>query len=391
MTQSLNLYIHIPFCATKCFYCAFFSQEGQEKWINPYVNALLREIELTGKTAQNWQIKTIYIGGGTPSLIPAEKIGAILRAIQEHFVVDSLAEITIEANPESITDEKLLAYHEVGCNRLSIGLQAWQSRLLTDMNRPYQIADFEKIIQKVQQGPIKNFNLDLIFGLPNQSLVDWRESLTNTIACHPKHISCYSLELDNHSKFGRLWKSGKFNSASTTIDRQMYSLTTKLLSESGYLQYEISNFAQPGFECQHNLAFWHNQPYLGLGAGAESYWQGKGWQNIANLRQYCESLKQSLLPRQAIISEKKMEKAQAELALGLRLTTGISLQDFRQKYHTDLIEWLQPSLKNLMAKKLLINNDTHLRLSSKGKDVINQVLIELLSATETKTMMPIVS
>ncbi len=382
MSQPLSLYLHIPFCATKCYYCAFFSQEGQEKWIEPYVKAIIREIELTAPSAAQWLIQTIYIGGGTPSLLPAEMLAKIITAVKKNFIILADAEFTIEANPESIAAEKLEAYFAVGCNRLSIGLQAWQSRLLTDLNRPYQIADFERIIQLVQNGPIKNFNLDLIFGLPKQSLEDWRESLTNTIACNPNHISCYSLELDNQSHFGRLWKRGKFSTAKPALDRQMHDLTVELLSKAGYDQYEISNFAKPGFACRHNTAFWHNQPYLGIGAGAESYWQGKSWQNVANLRQYCEALNSGKLARQPATTESTDDRAQAGLVLGLRLSQGISIKEFHTNYSLQLAEWLQPALQKLIAEKLITLTGTHLRLTKTGKNLINHVVVELLSVTQ---------
>lgn len=381
MPQPLHLYVHIPFCATKCFYCAFFSQEGQEKWIEPYVAALIKEIKLTSETIKNHQVVTLYFGGGTPSLLPAKLLAEIITTIRGNFAIAPDAEITIEANPESITAEKLATYHQAGCTRLSIGLQAWQSRLLTELNRPYQIADFQRVIEIVKNSPLKNFNLDLIFGLPNQTLADWQESVTNTIACQPNHISCYSLELDNSSKFGRLWQQGKLKIPKSTLDRQMYEFAKKTLHQAGYQQYEISNFATVGNESQHNLAFWHNQPYLGLGAGAESYWQGQSWQNVANISQYCKLLSEQILPRHTITTETKLERAQAGLVLGLRLHEGIFIPEFAGMYGKDLVDWLSPALTKLVKNRSLAIVSNRLRLTEVGKNIINQVLVELLSST----------
>jgi len=381
MRTPLHLYVHIPFCATKCFYCAFFSQEGQEKWIEPYVESLIKEIELISATTKDCEVITLYIGGGTPSLLPANLLSKIITVIRKNFAVAIDAEVTIEANPESITADKLVTYHRVGCNRLSIGLQAWQSRLLTELNRPYQIADFQRVIQIVQASPIKNFNLDLIFGLPNQTLVDWQESVTNTIACKPQHISCYSLELDNSSKFGRLWQRGKLKIPKSSLDRQMYKLAKTLLQKAGYQQYEISNFAKVGKECQHNVAFWHNQPYLGLGAGAESYWQGQSWQNVANISQYCKLLGEHKLPRHTITTENTLERAQAGLVLGLRLHKGIPIPEYKKNYGIDLVSWLSPALKKLLKNHSVEIISNQLRLTDHGKNIINQVLVELLSST----------
>lgn len=381
MPQPLHLYVHIPFCATKCFYCAFFSQEGQEKWIEPYVESLIKEIQRTSASVKDYQIVTLYFGGGTPSLLSAELLTKIIASIRENFAIAPDVEITIEANPESITAKKLASYYEAGCTRLSIGLQAWQSRLLTELNRPYQIADFQRVIEIVKSSPLKNFNLDLIFGLPNQTLADWQESVTNTIACRPNHISCYSLELDNSSKFGRLWQQGKLKIPKSSLDRQMYEFAKKTLHQAGYQQYEISNFATVGNESQHNLAFWHNKPYLGLGAGAESYWQGQSWQNVANISQYCKLLSEQILPRHTITTETKLERAQAGLVFGLRLHKGISIPEFADIYGIDLVDWLSPALTKLLNNHSLKIVSNRLRLTNTGKNIINQVLVELLSST----------
>ncbi len=375
----LNLYIHIPFCAQKCHYCAFFSLAGQEKYIPVYCQVLEKEISLQAGMLKKHSIKTIYFGGGTPSLIPASLIKKILQKISSVCEIEDNTEISLEANPESITAEKITIYANAGINRLSIGVQAWQPHILAELNRPYQITDFERIIKLLQNSSINNYNLDLMFGLPNQTLDELRESLQRTIGCHPTHISCYSLELDNHSRFGRLAAAGKLSPSTSKLDRQMYQLTVRTLESAGYKQYEISNFAKPGFECQHNLNFWKNQSYLGLGAGAESYVDGISWQNRAHIGNYISELDSDRLPKTLITTSTESEQLIQTIVLGLRLNDGIDVEMINQKFYLNLALKCKNSLEKLNSADLLMVTPKKWQLTNRGKDVIDQVAASLAS------------
>lgn len=373
----INLYLHLPFCASKCHYCAFFSQAGQEKFIPEYVSALETEIKLYAKRLTDYRIVTIYFGGGTPSLLPAEMIARILATIRANLHVAIDAEISLEANPESITKAKLAEYQRAGINRLSIGLQSWQPTMLMFLNRPSPLADFERVVSLVKQSGISNFSLDLMFGLPNQTLADWQYSLTKTIACQPTHISCYSLELDNHSRFGRLAAAGQLKPTTAKVDRAMYELAKKMLIDAGYQQYEISNFARPGFACEHNLNFWQGGEYLGLGAGAESYWQQQSWTNVSHLQQYIDCLHDGKLPVTNLATVPINEQILQAIALGLRTTVGVNLRKINQQFKLDLASKCRASLQQLQDDNLLIITDDCWRLTDAGQNVIDQIIVKL--------------
>lgn len=373
--QPLSLYIHIPFCNVKCKYCAFYTLPKQNTKFRTYFEALFKEIELVATELQPFSIKTIYIGGGTPSLVNPVWIKELLERIYASCTIDPDIEVTMEANPESITTPKLEVYRQTPINRLSIGLQAWQDHLLRYLGRTYQNKDFTKRIDLVKQAGFTNFNIDLIFGIPNQTMADWRESLDQVIALNPNHLSCYSLELDNNSFFGVLYKKGRFTPVKESLDRAMYRVTKRKLIQAGYDHYEISNFARKGYECQHNLQFWQGISYLGLGAGAHSFINETHFHNIEDLDRYMAMLAHAELPRVDQLRLSEQEVIIEKLIIGLRLNQGVEIDSFNRRFNVDLMQVFAPQLTYLLTHKLISTTANRLRLTSKGQDLENQVAL----------------
>jgi oxygen-independent coproporphyrinogen-3 oxidase len=362
----MNLYLHFPFCQQKCFYCDFISLSNQEHLIDEYCQNLIKEIEIYGKKFEHIGIDTIYLGGGTPSIVDSKNLEKIIKAIRENFQVNEKAEITIEANPDSLSKEKLKKYLEIGINRLSIGVQAWQNDLLKLIGRTYKIEVFTQAYKWAREVGFKNINLDLIFALPTQTKKQWQESLTQIIALDPEHIACYSLEWDNNSIFGNQQRNNKIKKATDNLDRQMYRLACKYLEKAGYHQYEISNFSKKGFVCQHNADFWKSKNYLGLGVAAISKIDNKTWQNQKNIKLYCQKLEQNQLAIEKVETINKKDQLASSISLALRTNEGIDKKILKTK-----------NLQNLIDIKLIKENKEKIHLTTKGKDLLNYILLEL--------------
>lgn len=378
MKTMTSLYIHIPFCQQKCNYCSFFSQIRSQNCIELYLKALEKEINSYKNKLKDFQISTIYFGGGTPSLISATDIERLLNLCRQNFNFTNDIEISLEANPESLTFEKLTAYKKMGINRLSIGLQAWQNRLLKYLGRTYQNQDFKEIISLVKQVGFENFNIDLIFGIPKQTFKDWQESLQEAVKLSPTHISCYSLELDNDSAWGKLYKLDKFKAMDEKLDRQMYHFARKFLKQNGFSQYEISNFAKKDFKCQYNLQFWQYNQYIGLGAGASSFFGNKRWQNIASIEDYIKKFQDKEEAGINLLKTCHKREIKEALMLSLRLTSGINISEFNNKFKIDLLKIYGMIIEKLVKDKLLAISKNNLKLTRKGLDLSNLVIVELL-------------
>lgn len=362
----MNFYFHFPFCKQKCFYCDFFSLSNQEKSINVYCQALIKEIEIYHQKFGDLTAETIYFGGGTPSIIDSEQLATIMAAIKNRFSFNEQTEITIETNPDSLDEEKLEKYLQIGINRLSIGLQAWQNSLLQTIGRTHSLETFLQKYELARKVGFKNINIDLIFALPTQSKAQWQETLENVIKLQPEHIACYSLEWDNNSRFANQLKTGHLKMASESLDRQMYHLACLQLKKAHYQQYEISNFAKIGHECQHNLDFWQNKDYLGFGASAVSRASDKTWQNLANIRAYTQKLTQNQLAIKKIESIDEKNKLINQISLALRTNRGVEKKLLNEV-----------KLQNLIENKLLKKEKNFIFLTTKGKDLLNQILLEL--------------
>jgi oxygen-independent coproporphyrinogen-3 oxidase len=312
--KKVGLYIHVPFCRSKCYYCDFNSFPHKDSLIPAYFDALEREIyEYAEKIQQN----TVFIGGGTPSYIDACFIKQVLKACNQNFNICSCAEITIEANPGTLCEKKLESYRESGINRISIGLQAWQEKLLKRLGRTHTLDDYIQNFRLARKEGFDNINTDLIFGIPGQTTEEWRETIENVSNMGVEHISCYSLKIEDGTIFGEMLSRGQLAPMEDEQDREMYYLTKEILGKAGYKHYEISNFAKPDYECKHNLIYWKPQPYVGIGAGAHSYLEGKRFNNIYNPEKYIECIKKGGISKENIEFIDRSEAISEYMILGL--------------------------------------------------------------------------
>ena len=354
-----SLYVHIPFCTQKCLYCDFNSYSGKENLIEEYIIALKKEIQSYNLNS----FETIYFGGGTPSIIQAEYIKEIMS------LVSCQDEVTLELNPGTIDEEKLKIYKEAGVNRLSIGLQATQNSILKEIGRIHTLEEFDMAYKMARKVGFENINVDLMFGLPNQSLKDVEESLEYIIKINPEHISCYSLILHND-----IFK----NLPDEDEEREMYYLIIQKLKEAGYLHYEISNFAKPGKESRHNLCYWNQQEYIGAGAGASSYVNGKRYTNELNIEKYINKVNQNNQWYEIEEVQNEEEKIREYMILKLRLLEGVNIAEAYEKFGVDVYKKFEKEIKKLVGKGLLEEAEDNIRLTKKGLDYANIVWEEFI-------------
>lgn len=377
MENELGLYVHIPFCKKKCDYCDFASFAEKENLINDYIESLLKEINF--KRVKNKKIKTIYLGGGTPSYIEEEYIQEILQTIKENFIVEKNAEITIEVNPGTVTLKKLQTYKALGINRLSIGLQAAQNAILKEIGRIHTYEEFLKTYQDARK-IFDNINVDLMLALPTQTIKDLQESLEKIVKLNPEHISVYSLILEEGTILYNKEASGKLKLPSEKTERQMYWNTKKYLEKNNYIHYEISNFAKAGYESKHNMDCWNQKEYLGVGLGASSYINKKRFSNITNLNKYIENIQNNEFKKNIILEEEQDEISQMNefILLGLRKIDGISKTEFYDKFKVDVYEKFGEKFKKLEKLNLITCDNTKIKLTSKGLDLANIVWEEFI-------------
>ena len=352
-----SLYIHIPFCKQKCLYCDFNSYSNADKLINDYVIALKNEIQSYSFNAY----KTIYFGGGTPSYIDEKHIIDILNCLD----YKKAEEITIEVNPGTVTKEKLSSYIENGINRLSIGLQATQDSILKEIGRIHTLEDFEKTYIMAREVGFENISVDLMFGLPDQTLKDVEESLDFIIKINPEHVSCYSLIL-HENIFNNLPEDEE--------EREMYYLIINKLKEAGYEHYEISNFAKPGYESKHNLVYWNQGEYVGAGAGASSYIDNKRYTNVANINKYIANYEDRTIEE----VQNEDDKEREYIILKLRLIDGINIEEMNEKFNINVCEKYKEQIEKMEKLELLEIINGKIRLTSKGLDLANIVWEEFL-------------
>lgn len=376
--SEISLYIHIPFCKSKCHYCDFNSYEGKENLIPAYINALKREICIYGEGLKEYSIGTVYIGGGTPSLLDTQYLCDLMDTCMSNFSISRNAEITIESNPGTLTRDKLFLYKDSGINRISIGLQAWQDSLLEKIGRIHKVSDFIENFELAREAGFKDINVDLIFGLPQQTFNDWVETVGNVMVLGPSHISCYSLKIEEGTLFGRMAASGDLAETDDEIDRNMYKYVIEKASENKYMHYEISNFAKPGFKCRHNLRYWYAEEYIGIGAGAHSYFKGVRFNNVYSIEDYISSIFKQEVPvenRQIIDNEESMAEY---MMLGLRLTGGVEAGMFQKRYGEDMFDIFAGQVEKLVKRRLISVEGERIRLTRLGLDLANQVFMEFI-------------
>lgn len=375
-TASMEIYIHIPFCAKKCEYCDFLSGPAGGKEQRAYVQALLKEIR-AAEEGQGRSVSSIFIGGGTPSLLKEDLLGSILNEIYKKFNLEPGAEISIEVNPGTVSSKKLEAYRRMGINRLSIGLQSTDDRELKTLGRLHNYAQFLETYQAAGNAGFDNINIDLMSALPDQTYEGWVANLRRTAELSPAHISAYSLIIEEGTPFAMR----ELNLPDEETEYRMYEDTAAILEEYGYEQYEISNYAKKGRRCRHNVGYWTRCDYLGLGLGAASLWGKKRFSNTADMEEY---LRNSAFPGRIRLMEPVLsrEDEMAEfMFLGLRMTEGVSEAAFRQGFGVEMREIYGEVLKKYTGMELLEEKDGWIFLTRKGIHVSNSVMSDFLLET----------
>lgn len=377
--KPLGLYLHIPFCVQKCRYCDFLSGKGSREEMEEYVGALVREICAYRKI--DFEVQTIYFGGGTPSILPAEAIVRCLEAVRETFTVAETAEITLEMNPGTVTREKLKTYKQAGINRLSIGLQSVREDELKLLGRIHTFAQFQDCFTMAREEGFQNISVDLISGLPGQTKEAFLESLDAVKSLGAEHISVYSLIIEEGTPFYELYGeegSRREELISEESDREFYELTKQELAKAGYIRYEFSNYARQGFESRHNSSYWTGVDYLGFGLGASSYFLGERFHNTENRQEYIENADNLKKIRQDVQKLSKEERMEEFMFLGLRLCRGISKAEFEKKFGIAIEEVYGNVLKKQFELGTLAEDNDRIALTDFGIDVSNQVLAEFL-------------
>lgn len=381
--QDIGIYVHIPFCKQKCYYCDFYSEAKKESWVPRYIKSLLNEIEQEAKkNAQEAMlvVKTIYIGGGTPSYIESSYIMQILQEIYTKFEIAQNAEITIEVNPGSVTLEKLEDYKKVGINRLSIGLQSTHNHLLQMIGRIHNYYDFIDAYHFAKEAGFENINVDLMIGLPNQTLIELQDSLEEIISLEPQHIAIYSLIVEEETYLQKQLQEGILQLPKEELERKMYWQAKQILEENGYIHYEISNFSKPGFQSQHNLDCWRQKEYLGFGAGAHSYINHMRYSNIDSLKIYIQNWEKRSPEKNKILHEKQtmIEKQKEYMLLSLRKLEGVCISEFKSKFVANPIYLYHNELEKLTKQGLVQIEEDMIKLTNKGIDLANIVWQEFV-------------
>lgn len=395
LRESVSLYLHIPFCHVKCHYCDFNSYAGMLGWRERYVEALAREIALAGRRArpnegQARRCRTVFFGGGTPSLLTAAEVARLVDAARAAFALDADAEITLEANPGALERGHMGELRAAGINRLSMGAQSFDPALLRWMGRIHTADEIGEAVNAARAANFTNINLDFIFALPGQSLELWSETLGRALDIRPEHLSLYSLIVEEDTPLHRWVAEGRVRPADDDTAADMYELAERRLAEAGYAQYEISNWALPGHACQHNLTYWHNLPYIGLGAGAHGWYAGRRYSEARAIGDYLARVRATLasegpdeeaLPGGAIVESEAIspELEMAETAmLGLRLVGGVSLGDFARRYGRSFDDVFGSRLAETRALGLVEQQGDRLRLTDRGRLLGNEVFERVL-------------
>ena len=369
----MEIYIHIPFCIRKCDYCDFLSGPSGPEEQADYVQALLREIQAV-EEGEGRSVSSIFIGGGTPSVLDERLLGDILREIRNRFKMEEDAEITIEVNPGTANIGKLQAYREMGINRLSIGLQSPEDRELKILGRIHNYGQFLETYQEARTVGFDNINIDLMSAIPDQTYEGWVKNLRTVAELEPEHVSAYSLIVEEGTPFA----ARKLNLPDEDTEYNMYEATAQILKEYGFEQYEISNYARKGRECRHNVGYWTRQDYLGFGRGASSLYGKERFANTADMKKYLESSKNPEKIREKEPSLTREDEMAEFMFLGLRMTKGISKADFQRCFGCTIESVYGEVLEKYESMELLLEKDGRIFLSREGIHVSNSIMAEFL-------------
>jgi oxygen-independent coproporphyrinogen-3 oxidase len=420
----LSLYFHIPFCTHRCAYCDFNTYSGQESLIPAFVNALIHEIDYVSRGLQNYEtykpsdypttVHTVFFGGGTPSLLSPLQFAPIFKSIRASFALTEDVEVTIEANPGTVTREALCQLREIGINRLSFGVQSANAFELKMLERAHNFFDVIEAVTSARKAGFHNLNLDLIYGLPEQTLQTWQTTVRRILDLHPEHISAYALTLEHGTPFGRWAAKGMLPLPDPDLAAEMYEWVSETLAENGYFQYEISNWAEskregerrnsevltdetPSFQCRHNLQYWRGLPYLAFGAGAHGYANGYRYSNVLRIKTYIERITNDsitldqfsnlifpLTPATVNHHKQTLQDDMSEFMMtGLRLTQeGVSSSEFEKRFEKKLSDEYGKEIDELLKLKLVewhsVGADSRLRITKRGRLLGNQVFMRFV-------------
>ncbi|WP_300259300.1 radical SAM family heme chaperone HemW [Clostridium sp.] len=375
--DKISLYIHIPFCAQKCLYCDFPSFARKDHLRKDYIEALNKEIINLREKNNNLEIKTIFIGGGTPSVLEAYELESLLREVAK-FNMAKDVEYSMECNPGNLTEEKLEVMKKYGVNRISIGLQAKQDNLLEGLGRIHNYKTFKENFLLAKKVGFNNINVDLMFGLPNQTLNEWEETLREIISLEPAHISAYSLIIEEGTAFYNLYENDKLKIPTEEEERKMYHLAKEILEENGFNQYEISNYAKEGKECRHNLAYWNMDNWIGVGSAAASYVNGKRIKNISSIEKYINSINEKGKAIEEVINNSKNDNMEEFMFMGLRKINGIDETEFKKRFSMNINDVYGDILNKYLDEGLLIRESRRIFLSEKGIEISNVIMADFL-------------
>ncbi|WP_274292560.1 radical SAM family heme chaperone HemW [Clostridium perfringens] len=375
--DKISLYIHIPFCAQKCLYCDFPSFARKDHLRKTYIEALNKEIISLREKHNNLEINTIFIGGGTPSVLEAHELECLLKEVAKLNMAKDI-EYSMECNPGNLTEEKLEVMKKYGVNRISMGLQAKQDNLLKGLGRIHNYKTFKENFLLAKKVGFNNINVDLMFGLPNQRLNEWEETLREIISLDPAHISAYSLIIEEGTAFYNLYENDKLKLPTEEEERKMYHLAKKILEENGFNQYEISNYAKEGKECRHNLAYWNMDNWIGVGSAAASYINGKRIKNISSVEEYINSINEKGEAVEEIINNSKNDNMEEFMFMGLRKINGIDENEFKKRFSMNINDVYGEILNKYIDEGLLIRESGRIFLSEKGIEISNVIMADFL-------------
>lgn len=375
--KELGVYIHIPFCKKKCYYCDFISFENRCDEIPQYIESLKEEIRKFDFS--NYNVTSIYIGGGTPSYIDSKYIKYILDKLKTRVKFDDI-EITIEINPGTVTEEKLKEYKEAGINRISIGLQSTNNNLLKEIGRIHTYEEFLEAYQLVNKIGFNNINVDLMLALPGQTTKDLKESLDKIINLNPNHISVYSLIVEEGTKISKLLEEGKISLPEEEQERRMYWYVKDILELKGYNHYEVSNFSKKGKESRHNMNCWNQEEYIGFGVAAHSYINNVRFSNTDNIKEYIKNIKENNSEKNITIEEEQTleDKKKEFMMLGFRKIEGVDVSKFKEKFVDNPLFLYREKLNKLTEEGLIEVDLNNIRLTNKGLDLANLVFEEFI-------------
>lgn len=376
--NQISAYIHIPFCEHICYYCDFNKVYLEGQPVDEYITLLLREIALVKEQYPSDDTKTIYIGGGTPTSLSVEQLDRLLVGVRELLPFDARNEFTVEANPGDLTAEKLQVMENYGVNRLSMGVQTFDDRLLKKIGRKHTASDVYATMRFLEKEAFENVSIDLIYALPGQSLESFRDTIRQALALELPHYSLYSLILENKTMFMNWIRQGRLELPDQEVESQMFLETIELMERAGRGQYEVSNFARPGYESRHNLTYWNNEQYYGLGAGASGYLGRERYKNHGPIQHYLAPLREYRLPvleRELLTCQNQMEE---EMFLGLRKRQGVSKTLFEEKYQQSIHTVYGTALAELQQRGWLVEEGDFVKLTKNGLFVGNDVFEKFL-------------